>query len=118
MAESSVVSTISVGKDACGQGEWIIKNWTDTHKIIVAAEASCYIEFGNPKIVLRFFLRPKEKLSDAYKPNKGYNCTIISKYYTLWGEVVTPVQQNAAVKVTAFVANAAGQKLLTKGNNR
>lgn len=113
MAESTVVSLMKMEANACGHAEWIIKNWTATHKVFVAAEASCRVEVGNPKIILRFFLRPKETLvqiSNSYP--------VLSKYYSLWAEVVTPVNQNDAIVVTAIVADAAGQKLLTKGNNR
>lgn len=97
--------------DTCGEVDWTINNWKDTHKLVVAAETSCHVEVGNPKIRLRFFLRPKEKLvTTTYD---GSSSQRINKWYSLWTEVQTQVDQNDAIKVTATASN-----LFTKGNNR
>ncbi len=99
-------------EESCGSGCWTIKNWNARHKSIVAAEASCLVEVGNPKLGLRFFLRPKEKLMTVL-PN-AY--PVLTKWYSLCAEVITnEVYGNAAIEV---IANIFGDNniLRTKGN--
>lgn len=87
-------------KVASSEITWTIENWLNTNKVVVAAEASCHVEVGDPKVGLRFFLRPKEK-SSIIKNN--YVKTHISRWYSLWAEVLTPIHQNAVIEVAAVV---------------
>lgn len=92
---------------------WTIRNWKMCHKVAVAAEASCLVEVGNPKVGLRFFLRPKERLSTVVSGHYP----VLSKWYSLCAEVLTQVNQNAAIEVNATVY---GDKLslVGKGNTQ
>lgn len=99
-------------EDACAEREWTINNWNTTHEVVAAAKASCYVEVGNPKVELRFFLRQKEKLMN-YKGS-----SIIFKWYSLCAEVLTCVNENDAIKVTAHVYERRLTSNPTQGNKQ
>lgn len=72
------------------------------HNVVVAAECSCHLKVGNPSVELRFFLRPKEEIRNIFYGRTSSH-TVLLKWYSLCAEVLTEVNQNAAVKVTAVV---------------
>lgn len=67
----------------------------------MAADASCHIEVDNPKVGLRFFLRPKEKVMLVMQGSYP----ILKKWYCLCAEVLTQVNENSAIRVTASVCD-------------
>ncbi|KAJ6645666.1 hypothetical protein Bhyg_00873 [Pseudolycoriella hygida] len=77
---------------------WNIKNWRNDAEVIAAAERSLYVEFSNPQVALRFFLRPKERWFS--NENGGAFC---SKWYSFCAEVLTQLNENVVVRVTASV---------------
>lgn len=97
---------------ACAERKWTINNWNTTHEVVVAAKASCYVEVGNPKVEIRFFLRPKEQLT-----NLDGRSTIF-KWYSLCAEVLSCVNENDALKVTANVNELMLTSIPTLGNKQ
>lgn len=86
--------------------EWTIKNWNSTHKIIVAAKASCHFD----RLGVSFFLRPKEDIMSVG------NQAFVLKSYSLWAEK-QGYFGGSAIKVTATVRSGTNI-LLTRGNKR
>lgn len=89
---------LKVEEEACGQVSWKLNNWSSLHHVLVAADASCYVEVGDPKVELRFFLRPKEKLHTVHQDNP-----VLNKWYSLCAEVLSQIDRNVALKVNASV---------------
>lgn len=77
--------------------------------MIAAAEVSLHVEVGDPKVALRFFLRPKEKFVKSLQ-YKNENQT---KWYSLCAEILTEINDNAAIEIIV-VTTGDGAQLSTE----
>lgn len=98
---------------------WELKGFGQTHEILTAARVtSSVVEFENPKVSLRYFLQPVEKLRNI-NGNHG-NGNYIYKYYNLCVELLE-VNSNCVVKVNASInipqSSSSYGKEMTGGKN-
>ncbi len=90
---------------------WELKGFRKSHDLLIAAHAtSSVVEFENPKVVLRYYLKPSEKLTNGGERERTL------KYYNLCVELLE-VNSNCAVNVNAGIYIHNRKKSFKAGKN-